>query len=221
MPRIYYEDSGAQFAAFSYFGHALLYTLVLGLLLNDVLLAIFLWTILLTYHSFAHAPLGESIQNRTYTRLRNRFGVDWDLAATVEEYDDERRKARIDEERRLLRIQARQMLLWIGFLAVMIVSFSGSISELPLQIGAALGGVALFALPMEWWLRRRSVAVQQGTQKKAAEKVADADGERLMTPDALNREPRPGYRFGVGEDGELIEMRDEDEPKQAQGKRDG
>lgn len=99
------------------------------------------WSLLLAYHAYAVAPIREGFQRRTYDRLRNRYGIDWDLAAPPHAFEYEQHKAVLEYKLRYaLRDSGRSVVGLLGAWGLLVIVVE---QRLPLDIivGFGLGWV--------------------------------------------------------------------------------
>lgn len=209
MPRIYYHDADSNHHMVLYLLHSMAYAGFMALMWfenehNAVLLSL-IWTGLLAYHAYWHRPLLTGFQRRTYDRLRNQFGTDWDLHASPQQFDAERQKAEIEE--RLRRVLPDTSLVWLtvlGTWALLLFMRTGIVFR-PEIFLSALVGQGLVVLCLQGYLR--------GRLREARRKVKNATPHDVPTRECISieqlvkRGPRVGMSYGVGDDGELIEVR--------------
>lgn len=157
MPRIYYSEEDFTVHTNLFWLHGIVYTLLVAELQggSGFALPVALWTALLAYHSYWHTPLKDGMQLRTYDRLQQRLGVDWDLAATREEFDHEHHKAEI--EMRLTQVLPDSSRIWLAVMGAWVILLFTAANPLPLTLflNACIGWLAavlLLMLTLNWRL---------------------------------------------------------------------
>ncbi|MEL6308119.1 MAG: hypothetical protein AAFN11_14720 [Chloroflexota bacterium] len=208
MPRIYYNPIDEAVQSGLFLVHAIIF--VLGIswlwLMQGASLSFWLglWTFCLTIHGVWQSPLHADLQFRTYDRLRNRFGRDWDLAATDAEYNHEQAIARLEAQHKRILPEASRVLVALGAVGMILFYALGSL-PIQLAIVTSIGwGIAssLLWLFSQWRLSRMLRLSQLESRKKDNAKT-QAIPERLVD---ANQRPRVGMTYAVGDDGELVEI---------------
>lgn len=208
MPRIYYNPVDEAVQSGVFLGHVVIFVLGISWLWlsrgTDILLWSGIWTSLLTVHGVWQSPLHADLQFRTYDRLRNRFGRDWDLAATDAEYNHEQAIARLEAQHKRILPEASRVLGALGAVGLILFVATETI-PLPLAIATGVGwGIALACLWSfsHWRLARRLRLSQLDARKKDLAQT-NTMPQRLVD---ANQRPRVGMTYAVGDDGELIEV---------------
>lgn len=207
MPRIHYSKAEYHQHLGWFVLHNIAYVVVVASswaqsLALASLLSLF-WTALLAYHAYWHTPLEDGMQQRTYDRLRNRLGADWDLAASVADFEIERRKALA--ELRLRHVLPSCALVGLAVLTTWVTLLFFRSTILPIDyFVSAIAGYGLIAVVLQISLRWQ-IRVARNTLKQHKtihpHRVADLSDDFQM--------PRPGMTYTVGDDGELVEVRRE------------
>ena len=211
MPRMYYNQSDVDTQRNLLLVHGAVYLLVITWLWGmenpaDAVLITPIWTMLFAAHNFAQMPLHEGLQQRTYNRLRNKFGADWDLAATTDEFELEAKKAQL--ELALKMVLSGSMTTGSLILAqwVLLVVTTGNAFPTDYFM-LAFAGWGAYILAVQLFLRWRLSENRSDLRTLKKKQAQDLAQQRLSDAE-VNPQPRIGMTFAVGDDGELIEVPD-------------
>lgn len=212
MPRIYYNPVDETIQRWAFLVHAIVFVLGsvwLGIAgISDAILWTTLWTVFMTLHSIWHAPLpieDTALQYRTYDRLRNRFGRDWDLAATDAEYNHEQAIARLEAQHKRILPEATPVLVAIAGIAMILFVMLGDVPWTWLSANAFGWGIgwSLMVAFSQWRIAHYLRPNKPDTRKKDAAKTPQSSQHLI---DSTQQRPRVGMTYAVGDDGELVEV---------------
>ncbi len=173
MPRIYYNQEDYDLHLFLFVAHAITYTvgiIFIWLQTTPYVDSItILWTMLLAFHSYWRTRLDDGLQVRTYTRLRNRFGQDWDLAASPEEFEIERKKATLESKLRyVFRDSLRALPAYVASLITLTIFMEmPPVSIAVLMLVAYLISTLSLQIVLRWQLRRAIILDKAYKKKKS------------------------------------------------------
>ena len=207
MPRIYYNQMDLSVQRGALVSHGCVDLLALFWLWQypDMRFAIVLTPILIALfalHSFSQAPLTEGMQRRTYDRLRNKFGADWDLAASNEEFDLARQRAYLEYSLSKVIVESKTTGQLVTAMTLLFMFSHGQLLPMEYFISVFIGWLAYFVIThsvLRWQLRENSDDLRELKQKKSAQSNAINN----LQPKTM---PRVGMTYSVGDDGELIEV---------------
>jgi|GEM_PF-4018020 len=202
MPRIYYNQTDHDVQLMLFVVHIVVYAVAVIMIWLRVILApvpmTILWTMLAGYHSYWRTSLTDGTQIRTYTRLRNRFGKDWDLAASPEEFDLESKKALLELKLRHVLMDSSPILVVGGAMALFLMLISEA--SLFSFVMSVFAGWLLIVIALQVGLRRQ---LQQNRARYDNLKKKQQDASVIQTQ---NLELKPEQSFIIGDDGELVEV---------------
>lgn len=209
MPRIYTTEQNQYSQMVLLFFHCLVYLLVLSFAWSNAMAGVAWltigWTALLAYHNYWRYPITEGLQRRTYDRLRNRFGRDWAVGLTAQEFEVERQTTILEAKLRrvvpaMLHIVLVLVALWASLVILQrVVLPVGLITSFWTGLTITFVGVHV---RLQYQLRlanRRTDAIFHKKQQPSP------PASRLHQP-TLEFRPRAGMMFALGDDGEITEV---------------
>lgn len=208
MPRIYTSDQNQDSQTVLFGFHGLIYVLVLWFAwangLQGVAVLTSMWTMILAYHNYSRWPILDGLQRRTYDRLRNRYGKDWEIGITAQEFEAERQYTLTEAKVRSIAPATIQVVLMLLLLWLALILTQRLILPAGLITSFWTGlGITFVSLNILMQSRLRNANRYQPTLKKQDKSQAPSVSLNRLQSDL---HPRAGMTFAVGDDGELIEV---------------
>ena len=203
MPRLYYRELDLENATRAFVAHRILFVTGLVFLWArfDAGLITALWAAGLAYHAYWYRPMNDwdvyhllhpgarrtSLQRETYDRLRARLGEDWDLNASIEEFDRAHQQAISALKLDFAPVCLLPVLGVIGVVWVLGSLFAGRLLGLEIFVWhvAGVGGVYLsLQITLRRRMRENRRWLKEKHKKMAAHigpKITDAETAGILT----------------------------------------